>query len=84
MTAVRLSFTWFGTRKTLSQEQKAEAADAFGADGPFLSAGKKLLEKLGATVTEGAEIVVLAEPGGSQRVRDSGLALFTLVHFDGH
>jgi hypothetical protein len=44
MTAVRLSFTWFGTRKTLSQEQKAEAADAFGADGPFLSAGKKLLD----------------------------------------
>ncbi len=27
MTAVRLSFTWLGTRKTLSQEQKAEAAD---------------------------------------------------------
>ena len=44
MTAVRLSFTWLGTRKTLSQEQKAEAADTFGAEGPFLSAGKKLLD----------------------------------------
>jgi hypothetical protein len=44
MSAVRLSFTWFGTRKTLSHEQKAQAADTFGAEGPFLSAGKKLLD----------------------------------------
>lgn len=44
MAAARLSFTWFGTRKTLTVEQKAEAADAFGAEGQFLSAGKKLLD----------------------------------------
>jgi hypothetical protein len=44
MAAVRLSFVWFGTRKTLTREQKAEAADAFGAEGEFLSAGKKLLD----------------------------------------
>jgi hypothetical protein len=44
MSAVRLSFTWFGTRKTLSHEQKAQAADTFGAEGQFLSAGKKLLD----------------------------------------
>jgi hypothetical protein len=44
MAAVRLSFTWFGTRKTLSAEQKAEAADTFGAEGNFLSAGKKLFD----------------------------------------
>jgi hypothetical protein len=42
--AVRLSFTWFGTRKTLTPDQKAEAADAFGAEGQFLSAGKKLID----------------------------------------
>src|SRR5271170_1147134 len=42
--AVRLSFTWFGTRKTLTPEQKAQAADTFGAEGEFLSAGKKLLD----------------------------------------
>lgn len=42
--AVRLSFTWFGTRKTLTTEQRALAADAFGAEGPYLSAGKKLLD----------------------------------------
>jgi hypothetical protein len=44
MAAVRLSFMWFGTRKTLSAEQKAEAADTFGAEGNFLSAGKKLFD----------------------------------------
>src|SRR5271163_5130366 len=42
--AVRLSFTWFGTRKTLTPEQKCQAADTFGAEGEFLSAGKKLLD----------------------------------------
>ena len=44
MAAAHVSFTWFGTRKTLTPEQKAEAADAFGAEGQFLSAGKKLLD----------------------------------------
>ena len=42
--AVRVSFTWFGVRKTLTTEQRAEAAEHFGADGPFLSAAKKLLD----------------------------------------
>ena len=42
--ALRLAFTWFGTRKTLSAEQKAQAAESFGAEGDFLSAGKKLLD----------------------------------------
>jgi hypothetical protein len=44
MAAARIAFTWFGTRKTLSPQQKEQAADAFGAEGTFLSAGKKLLD----------------------------------------
>ena len=44
MAAVRLAFTWFGVRKTLSPVQKAEAAATFDAAGNFLSAGKKLLD----------------------------------------
>jgi len=44
MVAMRLSFTWFGTRKSLSGQQKAQAADTFGAEGKFLSAGKKLID----------------------------------------
>lgn len=42
--AVRLHFEWFGVRKTLNSGQKSEAASSFGADGHFLSAGKKLLD----------------------------------------
>jgi hypothetical protein len=44
MAAVRLAFTWLGVRKTLTAEQKAQAADTFGAETSFLSAGKKLLD----------------------------------------
>ncbi len=44
MAAMRLSFTWFGTRKTLSADQRAQAAESFGAEGSFLSAGKKLID----------------------------------------
>jgi hypothetical protein len=44
MAACRLQFTWFGTRKTLTPEQRARAADTFDADAPFLSAAKKLLD----------------------------------------
>ena len=54
------------------------------ATGGTMMAGKRLLEKLGATVTEGAAIVALPELGGSQRLRDSGLQVFTLVDFEGH
>ena len=44
MAAARLSFTWLGVRKTLTAAQKDRAADPFGAEGKFLSAGKKLLD----------------------------------------
>ena len=54
------------------------------ATGGTMMAGKKLLEKLGAQVMEGAAIVDLPELGGSDRLREGGLALFTLVNFAGH
>jgi hypothetical protein len=44
MAAVRLGFVWFGVRKSLTQAQKCQAADPFGAEESFLSAGKKLLD----------------------------------------
>ena len=44
MAAVRVSIQWFGTRKTLTAEQRAEAAEPFGTDARFLSAGKRLLD----------------------------------------
>lgn len=44
MAAVRVAISWLGVRKTLTPEQKTIAADSFGAEGNFLSAGKKLLD----------------------------------------
>ena len=64
--------------------QRVLLIDDLIATGGTMMAGKRLLEKLGATVTEGAAIVDLPELGGSQRLRDSGLQVFTLVDFEGH
>jgi hypothetical protein len=44
MAACRVQFIWFGTKKSLTAEQKAQAAEPFDAEGQFLSAGKKLLD----------------------------------------
>lgn len=54
------------------------------ATGGTMLAGMKLLQRLGAQVIEGAAIVDLPELGGSRRLRDAGLPLFTLVDFGGH
>jgi adenine phosphoribosyltransferase len=53
------------------------------ATGGTMMAGKNLLEKLGAEVMEGAAIVDLPELGGSNRLRQAGLRLFTLVDYNG-
>ena len=58
--------------------------DDLVATGGTMMAGKKLLEKLGAEVIEGAAIVDLPELQGSRRLREAGLKLFTLVEFEGH
>lgn len=42
--AFRLSFAWLGCSKALSSDQRAVAAEAFGATHQALSAGKKLLD----------------------------------------
>jgi adenine phosphoribosyltransferase len=54
------------------------------ATGGTMMAGKRLVERLGGVVVEGAAIVELPELGGSCRLRDAGLPLFTLVDFEGH
>jgi len=42
--AMRVSFTWLGTRKSLSLDQRQQAAHQFGAEQKYISAGKKLLD----------------------------------------
>jgi len=63
---------------------KVVLIDDLIATGGTMMAGRRLLEKLGAEVMEGAAIVDLPELGGSQKLRESGLKLFTLVDFAGH
>jgi adenine phosphoribosyltransferase len=64
--------------------QRVLLIDDLIATGGTMMAGKKLLEKLGAEVMEGAVIVDLPELGGSDKLRAGGLTLFTLVDFAGH
>ena len=64
--------------------QRVLLIDDLIATGGTMLAGWRLLQKLGAHVTEGAAIVELPELGGSARLTAAGLPLFTLVTFDGH
>jgi adenine phosphoribosyltransferase len=63
---------------------KVVLIDDLIATGGTMMAGRRLLEKLGAEVMEGAAIVDLPELGGSHKLKESGLKLFTLVDFAGH
>jgi adenine phosphoribosyltransferase len=54
------------------------------ATGGTMLAGMRLLQRLGATVIEGAAIVDLPALEGSSKLRATGLPLFTLVEFEGH
>jgi len=54
------------------------------ATGGTMLAGVKLLQRLGAEVVEAAAIVDLPELGGSARLKEAGVPVFSLVHFDGH
>src|SRR4051812_22709548 len=42
--AVKLSFRWLGTNRTLSTEQKCTVGEAYEADSTLLSAGKRILD----------------------------------------
>ncbi len=64
--------------------QRVLLIDDLIATGGTMMAGKKLLEKLGASVMEGAAIVDLPELKGSERLKAAGLPLFTLVDYSGH
>ena len=44
MAAVRVSLSWLGVRKTLTPEQRSQAAATFAAEGDYLSAAKRLLD----------------------------------------
>jgi len=53
------------------------------ATGGTLLAGQKLLQRLGADVIEAAVVIDLPELGGTEKCRQSGLAVYSLIQFDG-
>ena len=54
------------------------------ATGGTMMAAKKLLERLGAQVVEGAAIIDLPDLGGSRLLSEAGLSLYTVTEFGGH
>src|ERR1051326_2675803 len=42
--AVRVSFTWWGLHRSLSEEQKEEVGSTYAADARFVTAGKKIID----------------------------------------
>ncbi len=57
--------------------------DDLVATGGTMLAAATLLERLGAELVEAVAIVDLPDLGGSRRIRDRGIALHTLIAFDG-
>ena len=57
--------------------------DDLVATGGTMLAGARLLQRLGAELIECGAIVDLPELGGSAKLREAGLQLFSLLDFDG-
>lgn len=66
------------------QGDRVVLIDDLIATGGTMMAGKKLLDRLGATVVEGAVIVDLPELGGSRLIAETGLPLYQVCQFSGH
>ena len=64
--------------------QRVLLVDDLIATGGTMLAGARLLQRLGATVVEAMAIVDLPELGGSRRLLDAGLAVWTVCAFEGH
>jgi hypothetical protein len=88
MGAVRVSFTWLGVRRTLSPQQKLQAAESFGAERDYLSAGKKLLDTShpafkavttirGRTVAYWRSLTLPYPEPGIRLIRQDDVAAFT-------
>lgn len=61
--------------------QRVLLVDDLIATGGTMLAGKRLLERLGAHVVEGAAVINLPALGGSTKLEQAGLPLFTLLTY---
>lgn len=58
--------------------------DDLVATGGTMLAATRLLSRLGARVVEAVAVIDLPELGGSSRLTEAGVPVFTLVSYDGH
>ena len=68
----------------VARGQRVLVVDDLIATGGTADAAIRLLERAGGEIVLCAFIVDLPELGGSAKLRDAGLPLFTLVDFAGH
>jgi adenine phosphoribosyltransferase len=68
----------------VSSGERVILVDDLIATGGTAEGAVKLLRKLGADVVAACFVIDLPELGGAQRLRDLGVAVRTLVAFDGH
>lgn len=66
------------------QGDRVVLIDDLIATGGTMLAGKKLLERNGAHIVEGAAIIDLVDLGGAALLRKEGLPLYTVCAFEGH
>lgn len=64
--------------------QRVLLVDDLVATGGTLLAAARLLQRLGAQITEALVLVDLPDLGGRRRLAEAGVALHALVSFDGH
>lgn len=62
--------------------QRVLLIDDLVATGGTMLAASRLLQRLGANVTEAAAIIDLPDLGGSDKVRASGLSVYTVCSFE--
>ncbi len=68
----------------ISQGDNVLIIDDLLATGGTVEATVKLVQRLGGDVKHAAFVINLPELGGEKRLRDLGIACYTLVNFEGH
>lgn len=71
-------------KDALTAKDTVVIIDDLMATGGTALGARALIDQLGARVLECAVVIDLPELGGAQKCRDQGMAVHTLVEFDGH
>lgn len=68
----------------INQDEQVLLVDDLIATGGTAEAGVALIQKLGGVIAGCAFVIDLPELGGTQRLQESGLQVFSLCAFEGH